>query len=272
MLSLRNLLVPRLFPVIRGLHTTASLDAGHSKWANIKHTKALKDGQKSAMFTRISRQIRLAVQEGGPNPALNTTLRNVIDDALKRSMPMASIKGTIKKCETDKSQLKKYTLEFKALNKIYMVGIIFTDNLTGLKIQVATLLRKAGAAYADSQHLFDSMGLIEAIVPEDKIKLPLDKLENVCTDDAIECGAEDVNITEQVSGAVQFTCDPIELTRISNKLVEHGYQIENSEHIFVPKNEVSISEAERKAYNTFLTKLSAIEGVEAIFDNLEILE
>lgn len=269
MLSLRNLLTPRIF---RGIHTTASLEAGHSKWANIKHTKALKDGQKSAAFIRISRQLRLAVQEGGPNPALNTTLRNVIDDALKRNMPMANIKGTIKKCETDKSQLKKYTLEFKCLNKIYMVGVIFTDNLTGMKIQIATLLRKAGAAYADSQHLFDSMGLIEAIVPEDKINLPLDKLESVCTDDAIDCGAEEVNVTEDVKGAVQFICDPVELTRISNKLIEHGYQIENSEHIFVPKNEVSVGEAERKAYNLFLSKLSAIEGVEAIFDNVEVLE
>ncbi|KAL5286862.1 TACO1 family protein [Megaselia abdita] len=269
MLSLRNLLTP---VIRRGFHTTASLEAGHSKWANIKHTKALKDGQKSAAFTRISRQIRLAVQEGGPNPDLNTTLRNVIDDALKRNMPMANIKGTIKKCETDKAQLKKYTLEFKALNKIYMVGVIFTDNLTGMKIQIATLLRKAGAAYADSQHLFDSMGIIEAIVPESKKSLPLDKLESVCTDDAIECGAEEVDITEQISGAVQFICDPIELTRISNKLVEHGYQIENSEHIFVPKTEISINEAERKAYDLFLTKLSAIEGVEAVFDNLETLE
>lgn len=269
MLSLRNFITP---VIRRGFHATGSLEAGHSKWANIKHIKAQKDGQKSAMFTRIARQIRLAVQEGGPNPAINTNLRNIIDDAVKRNMPMASIKGTIKKCETDKSQLKKYTLEFKALNKIYMMAIIFTDNLTGMKIQLATLLRKGGAAYADSQHLFDSMGLIEAIVPEAKAKLPLESMENVCTDDAIECGAEDVNIIDHATGLVQFSCDPVELSRISNQLLNHGYTIENSEHIFVPKNEISVSEAERKAYNAFVTKLSAVDGVESIFDNLEIID
>lgn len=215
----------------------------------------------------------LSKQEGGPNPALNTTLRNVIDDAVKRNMPMANIKTTIKKCESDKTLLlKKYTLEFKALNKIYMVAVIFTDNLVALKIQLATLLRKSGSVYADSQHLFDSMGLIEAIVPQDKLNLPLDQLESICTDEAIECGAEEVNVTEHTSGAVQFICDPVELTRISNKLVEHGYQIENSEHIFVPKKEISAGEAERKAYNLFLGRLNALDGVEAVFDNLETLE
>ena len=117
---------------------------GHSKWANIKHTKALKDGQKAAIFKKYSNAIRLAMQEGqSNNPALNSQLRSVMDEALRKNMPMATITNALKRYNANAAQLKKMYLEMKAFNKIFMVGELFHENPAGQKMNIATVLKKA---------------------------------------------------------------------------------------------------------------------------------
>lgn len=131
----RSFGLPIKLRLIRGIHWTSACNAGHSKWANIRHIKALKDGQKSLQFIKLSRQIRLAVQGthtythmkrhpiedtlanannfyshflllvhgnmaagGSVNPSLNTELRSAIDAAQKRNMPNATIQNILQKC------------------------------------------------------------------------------------------------------------------------------------------------------------------------------
>lgn len=148
------------------LHTSTTLLAGHSKWANIKHVKALKDGQKAAIFTKLGRQIRLAVQgnysehklmkychaikcvctEGGsPNPALNSSLRSIVDEALRKNMPGGTIDKIIKKAASSpQDKLKKFVIEIKVANKAFVVCVAYTDNLVGFKMNIAPLLKKSG--------------------------------------------------------------------------------------------------------------------------------
>ena len=130
----------------RSIKTQSALLAGHSKWANIRHIKAQKDGEKAALFTRIARQIRIAMQEGGgsSDPNVNSSLRSVIDEGLRKNMPMASIQSTIKKCQQSQSELKKYTLEMRYKQKVFMIVTLFTDNFTLMKQDIATILRKNG--------------------------------------------------------------------------------------------------------------------------------
>lgn len=119
--------------------------AGHSKWANIKHIKAQKDGMRAALFTKISRQLRLAVQEGkSTDPAINSLLRSEIDNALKKNMPMGTIQSTLKKCQLNKAELKKHRLDIRFRRNVYMICSIYTDNLPGIRMDATAMIKKAG--------------------------------------------------------------------------------------------------------------------------------
>lgn len=252
----------------RYYHTTSINNAGHSKWANIKHIKAQKDGQRSIIFTRLARQIRLAIQEGGSsNPSINSSLKSAIDEALRKNMPMSTIQNNIKRFEASKAQLKKHLLEFKVLNKVFGVCIVYTDNITGNKMLMAPLLKKAGGAFVDSCHLFDDKGVIEAIFTGEKCS-SAEQLEEICTEDAIDAGAEEVEVVDLERNAVNFFCNPIELDRIRNDLVKKGYSVESSEHVFMPKVSINLSADEYKAYQSFNEKLKVFDGVEEVYDNI----
>lgn len=132
--------------------------AGHSKWANIKHIKALKDGQKANIFSKYARMIRIAIQDGGsPNPTLNSYLRTVIDQALKQNMPMSTINNQIKKFNVKDAQLKRHFFELTTLNKINLLCEVYTENLPGLKQSLNTVIRKEKCKQTDCMHLFDEV-------------------------------------------------------------------------------------------------------------------
>ncbi|XP_055922317.1 probable transcriptional regulatory protein Cagg_2594 [Eupeodes corollae] len=255
------------------LFTSSKCNAGHSKWANIRHIKALKDGQKSALFTKYARQIRLAIQDGGSSdPALNVQLRNVMDDALRKNMPMATIQNCIKKTTASKTLLKKYFLCWRFRHKVFAICALYTDNFPQLKMDLAAVLRKSGTVYIEGQHMFDEVGIIEAIANQDSISKSksLEEFEQICTEDAIECGVEEVEVLDETKGTVNFFCDPVQLTTISQVLKERGYLVENAEHLFVPKTTVELSEDEFNAYQNFLTKVREFSGVEEIYDNVKV--
>lgn len=118
--------------------------AGHSKWANIRHTKAAKDGERAAMFKRFSRRMQLAIQEGGgSNPTLNSQLQAVIQEALKFNMPMSSIQNTIKKNQdTAATNAKRYRLDIRYKQKVFIIIIARTDNFSTLKQNLLSITKK----------------------------------------------------------------------------------------------------------------------------------
>ncbi|CAD7094082.1 unnamed protein product [Hermetia illucens] len=253
------------------IHTTESCAAGHSKWANIRHIKAAKDGQRAILFSRLVRQIRMAIQEGGsPNPQINSVLRYAIDDAIKKNMPMSTVQTTIKRFEESQGQLKKHCLEIKIVNTpIYMVCVLYTDNLAGLRMQLTPVLKKSGGAFIDARHLFEGRGVIETTITDQVMERSVEtKLNEICTDDAIECGAEEVEVVSEVAGSVNFFCDPVELNKVSRALVDRGYRVESAEHVFIPKTPVKVSESDQILCDTVRDKLKAFDGVDEVYDNI----
>lgn len=241
--------------ISRAIHTGSTFHAGHSKWANIRHIKAAKDGQKAQEFAKYARQIRLAIQGKVPkflqshtqsshyiqflaegkstNPALNSQLKSVIEVAVKNSMPNSKIGEVIKKYSKSDAELKRIPLEIKVLNKIYVVAVIFTDNLTFAKNQIATILRKSNSAFAESKKLFDEKGLLEVIAPA-AAGMSGDLLEQA-TDTAIECGAEDVEVIDEVEKRLLFVCHPQSIYAVSKKVTELGYSVTTMDYTFHPK-------------------------------------
>lgn len=255
---------------LRNLTTGSPRWAGHSKWQNIRHIKALNDGRKSVLFIKFARQMRLAMQAGGPNPAVNATLRATIDEALKKNMPNSTIQGILKKFATQQSsaQLKKFTVEIKALDQISMICVLYTDRFTQLKMEMATILRKNFSNFSEVKHMFNEQGYLEAIVPPSKAA---DDLLSICTEDAIEAGAEDVEVMSEESKLVRFLCNPNELDRVKNQLEKLGYSVEHSEHAFFPKSTIKLNPDATKAYEQLREKLKTIDGVEDLYDNVEVV-
>uniref|UniRef100_D3TRF2 Uncharacterized conserved protein n=1 Tax=Glossina morsitans morsitans TaxID=37546 RepID=D3TRF2_GLOMM len=248
--------------------TKYPLLAGHSKWANIKHIKAEKDGEKAMVFLRVARQLRLAIQEGGStDPVHNSKLRNVIDDALRKNMPMSSIQSSIKKSQQNKTELKRYRLDLRFKQKVFIVLIIYTDNYSGLKQEIASILRKFGAMMIDTNNLFEEYGLIEATVSKERLD-STKNIEELATDDAIECGAEEVEVSDATKGLVNFICRPEEVLSLRKSIETKNYIIENTEHIYTPVKYVELPSEEQAVYEKFIAKLHQISGIEEIYDNL----
>lgn len=244
--------------------------AGHSKWANIKHTKALKDGQKAKVIEKFAKMVRIAIQDGGgvTNPALNSYLRTAMDQAAKLNVPLATINNQIKKFNANDAQLKRYFLEMKTMNRIFVICEVYTDNFAGLKQTVYTAMRKAGqTSFADVKHIFDEIGYVN--VSLDGTFASASEFEDKVTEHAIECDAQEVEDIDFETKSASFICRPIEIEKVKRTLLNLGYIINIAEHMFVPQCTLEISEAERKTYESLKQKLSQIDGFENVYDNVE---
>ena len=120
--------------------------SGHSKWANIKHKKGKADAQKGKLFTKLGREIAVCVKMGGPDPEINSKLKDVIAKAKAQNMPNDSIMRNIKKAssEQDLSNYEDVTYEGYGPNGVAVVVEAMTDNRN----------RTAG----DVRHFFDKFG------------------------------------------------------------------------------------------------------------------
>lgn len=129
---------------------------------------------------------------------MNSSLQSIIDEALKKKMPNSTIQNVLKKYSDPSSgdKIVKYIIEMKVLGKIYMVGVLMTENVAGTKQILTSVIKKFGGSYTSALPMFDERGVIDVSVPEKLQNLDESKLEEACTDDAIECGVEEVEITD----------------------------------------------------------------------------
>lgn len=267
----------------RLISTSTIYNAGHSKWANIKHIKALKDGQKSFLFQKLGRQIRLAIQgnnllfpsikkltnsnkfiEGGSNnPTLNSGLKSAVEEALKKNMPNSTIQNILKKPGSE-ALFKKNVLQIKFLNKIFIICFFYTDNLVGHKMTIASsILKRNSAVYSEAAHFFDEHGVVVATDVTEKN-------EDKIMEDGITAGANDIEFDELDQNRVTFVCEPSFLHKVRNSLIKMNYSIYTSEHVFLPKNPISLSESENLVYQKLIEKLKDYQGMEEIYDNVKV--
>lgn len=111
-------------------------------------------------------------------------------------MPNATIQGVLKKCSAQTAKLKQHRLEMRQGFKVFMVVVLYTDNLVNAKMFLAPTLKKSGASYADTTHMFFDKGIVEVVGNEKLDTKTADELEEIATEHAIECGAEELEIIE----------------------------------------------------------------------------
>lgn len=267
---INKLTIKSVQPQVFGL-SLVKRAAGHSKWANIKHDKAIADRKRANSFSRICRQIRIAIQEGGgsTNPATNSYLKSVIDQATKLNMPQGTITSQIKKFNANDAQLKRYILEIKSINKVFILCEVYTDNLASLKMHINTAMRKATqSVLGDVKHAFDEMGILQ-VTRTDGVFTDAADFENKLTEDAIECEAQEVEDIDFDSKSATFICRPIDIEKVKRELLKIGYAVEFAEAVFIPQHTFRLNEAELKIVESLRQRLKQIEGVENLFDNVE---
>lgn len=188
-----------------------------------------------------------------------------MEEALKKNMPNSTIQNILKKSDSDSNLAKKNFLEIKFMNKIFLICVFYTDNLVGHKMTIASILKKNMAGFDEAKHFFIEKGVVLAtdVTVKDEEKI---------MEDGITAGANDIEFDELDQNRVTFLCEPSFLFKVRNNLIKMDYSIYMSEHVFLPKNPISLSESEDLAYQRLIEKLKSFDGIEEIYDNVKEVE
>lgn len=229
--------------------------SGHSKWANIRHKKGKSDAQKGKLFTKIGREIAVAVKEGGPDPESNSRLKDVIAKAKAANMPNDNIMRSIKKAsgEVDSDNFEEITYEGYGPGGVAVIVETMTDNRNRTAGDIRHYFDRFGGNLGQTgcvSFMFNKKGVI---IVEKNNKITEDQIMM----DALEAEAEDVNVEEDYYEILTGT-DNFSKVRIA--LEQKGYEFLEADLQMVPVT------------TTQLTDPKHIEYMEKLIDNLEDMD
>ncbi len=237
--------------------------AGHSKWAQIKRQKGVNDAKRGALFTRLTREIMVAVRQGGPDPDANFRLRLAIQRAKQANMPKENIERAIANA-TGHS-------EDSNLEEVYYEGY----GPGGTAILVAALTNNRNRTVAEVRHQFTKLGgsLGEAgsvswqFEPMGILTIPLagrDPDEVALA--AIDAGAKDVEVLGDV---LEVRTEPSDLEAVRRALEEAGFEIENTDFSMVPKTTIQLDEKTAHQAMRLIESLEELEDVQRVYSNAD---
>ncbi len=240
--------------------------SGHSKWNNIKRKKEKTDAQKGKIFTKIGRELAVAVRAGGPDPVSNTRLADVIAKAKANNMPNDTIKRSISRASGDGDgvQYEEITYEGYGANGVAVIVETLTDNRNRTASDVRHCFDKCGGSLGSTGcvgWMFDRKGVLAV---EPKAGLSADDVMMM----ALEAGAEDFNEGEE---AYEITCAPADFSQVRGALEEQGLHFLSAELEMLPQNTVSIAAAEDadKIYR-LLDMLEDNDDVQNVYHNADL--
>lgn len=241
--------------------------SGHSKWNNIKRKKEAADGAKAKVFTRIGREITVCVKEGGPDPASNSKLRDLISKAKANNVPNDNIDRVIKKAagDNDKNSYETMVYEGYGPGGVAVIVECLTDNKN----------RTAG----DVRHYFDkfggNMGTTGCVSFMFTRKGVIILENNGCDEDKLmedcfEAGASDFNIEDE---SVEVTTEPNDVFKVAEALKTMGYSVVSAEDAMVPSTYTTLNDDEQiRLMNLLLDTLDDNDDVQEVFHNWDMPE
>jgi len=233
--------------------------SGHSKWSTIKHKKGVTDAKRSKVFSRITKAIMVAVQNGDTDPEMNSALKLAIDQAKKANMPKENIERAMKKGSGDTDTLiEEITYEGMGPGGTAMIITCATDNTNRTLTDVKTVLKKNNGKFVPSGSVsfqFDFVGYI-SIIPTN-----IDTIELA----AIEVGAEDVFIEND---NVIIITKPTDLHSVLKKLGNKIQTITEAKLIYNPTQCITLNAEDTKKYNILFELIEELDDVSEIFDNV----
>lgn len=237
--------------------------SGHSKWNNIKHKKEKTDAQRAKVFTKIGKEIAVAVKEGGPEPTSNSKLRDLIIKAKANNVPNDNIDRIIKKAAGgDGASYDEIVYEGYGIGGVAVIVETLTDNRNRTSADVRHYFDKFGGNMGTSgcvSFMFDDKGVI-VIEAED---IDEDKL----FEDVLECGADDLSNEGNV---FEVYTDPSQVGAVAEALEKLGYRYISAEAEKVPQNYVSLTEEEQLVkFRRMLEMLEDNDDVQNVWHNCE---
>ncbi len=238
--------------------------SGHSKFANIKHKKEKNDAAKGKIFTIIGREIAVAVKEGGPDPANNSKLRDVIAKAKANNMPNDTIDRGIKKAAGDANSVNYVanTYEGYGPNGTAIIVDTLTDNKNRTASNVRNVFTKGGGNVGTSgcvSFMFDKKGQI--VIAKEECTIDADELMMI----ALDAGAEDFSEEED---SFEVLTAPEDFSAVREALEAASIPMMEAEVTMIPQTWVELSdENDIKKMNRILDLLDEDDDVQAVYHN-----
>ncbi len=240
--------------------------SGHSKWSTIKRKKGANDAQRAKIFTKIAREIIVAVKAGGPEPDNNSSLKDAISKARAANMPNDNINRTIKKAagSTDGDNYENITYEGYGPSGVAVIVETLTDNRNRTAADVRHYFDKFGGNMGQTgcvSFMFDRKGVIvieDSSIDEDQITM-----------DALEAGAEDIEIED---GVIEITTDPNDFHAVRDEL-EAKYELSSAEITMVPQTMSELTDEDQiKMMTKLIENLEDNDDVQNIYHNWDAPE
>lgn len=238
--------------------------SGHSKFANIKHKKEKNDAAKGKIFTRLGREIAVAVKEGGPDPNNNSHLKDIISKAKAANMPNDTIDRSIKKAAGDANAVnyEHVTYEGYGPKGIAIIVETLTDNRNRTAANVRNAFTKGGGSVGTTgcvSYMFDTKGQI--LVDKEECDMGSDDLMML----ALDAGAEDFNEEED---SFEILTDEDSLGAVRDALEEAKVPMMQAEVTMIPQTWVTLSdEQDEKMMNRTLDLLDEDDDVQNVYHN-----
>ncbi len=241
--------------------------SGHSKWNNIKNKKAKGDAARSKIFTKIGREIAVAVKQGGPDPSSNSKLYDVIQKAKANNMPNDNIVRSIKKASGELSTVDYFEIVYEGygIGGSAVIVECLTDNKNRTAGDVRCAFDKNGGSLGQTNcvsYMFDKRGVV---VAENTIGLDDDSAFEL----AIEAGADDVSVED---GMVEMTCDCSILAAVRDAVVEKGLNLVSAEMIWIPQTMITLDGENLAKFRKMLDTLEDNDDVQNVYHNVQLPE
>ncbi len=241
--------------------------SGHSKWNNIKHKKEKTDAQRAKVFTKIGKEMAIAIRAGGPDPNVNSKLRDLISKAKSLNVPNDNIDRIIKKFSAnDDLVYEEITYEGYGPSGVAVIVETATDNRNRTAGNIRSYFAKFHGNMGQSgcvSFMFEEKGVIYVADDEDT---EID--EDALMDAALEAGASDV-LSEEV-GCFEVYTEPADLEAVRDALKAAGFPIQSAELEKVPSSYTALTgEEDIKMMELLLEKLEDDDDVQNVWHNWE---
>ena len=238
--------------------------SGHSKWNNIKNKKEKTDAQRAKVFTKVGKEISIAVREGGPDPASNSKLRDLIQRAKTLNVPNDNIERIIKKASgADGVVYEEIVYEGYGPSGVAVIVEAATDNRNRTGGDIRHFFDKYGGNLGQTgcvSYMFEDQGII-IVLRDDKID------EDALMEAALEAGAGDFSADED---AFEISCECDDLNTVREALEAAGYNVESAEEDRIPTSYITLdSEDDIKNMNLLLEHLEDSDDVQEVYHNWE---
>ena len=239
--------------------------SGHSKWANIKRKKSANDAERGKIFTKIGREIQVAVRQGGPDPDGNFRLKLCIQKAKANNMPADNIKRCIEKAAGlgASDAIEEFNYEGYGAGGVAILCEMMTDNRNRCASDIRYIFSRNNGNLGETgcvSYMFDRKGEIRVAmegVDEDELMMA-----------ALDAGAEDMSVVDEE--AVVITT-PGDLEAVRAALLDGGFNVNTAEVIMQPSNTIEITDVETAAkLMKLIDALEDNDDVNNVYANYEI--